>query len=91
MQRQALCWSDLLGRSGNAAKCYSAGSNCFFEGRVVYCASSVPASVSSSAGPAGALLSPNAGASAGSGWLPFAALGGVVIADGMDEPLGVSD
>ena len=35
MQRQVLCWSDLLGRSGNAAKCYSAGSDCFFKGRVV--------------------------------------------------------
>jgi hypothetical protein len=35
MRRQVLGCSDLLGRSGNAAMCYSAGSDCFFKGRVV--------------------------------------------------------
>jgi hypothetical protein len=34
MQQQVLSWNDLLGRSGNAAKCFSAGSDSFFRGRV---------------------------------------------------------
>jgi hypothetical protein len=33
-QRQALCWSELLGRSGNAGKCYWSGWDIFFKERV---------------------------------------------------------